>query len=623
MSLSIYANCTENAVASDERMMTNAMTNAASALLESHNEREEDIAGAVIDETVYRNHHVEQFQTPPCQVLIDAQAYFDVNLAEYFGFTRNGHARRRTPQGRLLLHPDDEVDFGYIGIEAKPIVGKSGKLEGTMIGLGRFLCSLQVDASQDEHIACTEIVTWRKMNGQSQYGDVRICRVPWDIYCADTCSKNNLMYVVFYRAQGPLPRAPGDDATDESDSLGRKTVIAFPLMPATDTAAPTCPRYFPDEQFRFTCSDFVSYVTVDCNGTLIVGTNNGFVEIWKPDTVKGPTRVALINMKEATATSVKRLEHAQKEQLVPNQDHDAIMSHKSSSLAPTPSLQTDTDLPLVIGDSVPIMVEGEDVDIESVATRLANANDDRNELDNELDVAMEDQAPVVVANDNEIENLPRVLGTSEVDSLHFPNHLGVEECGFITQQNSRAEGTTLLLWKKVGGDLDNEFQVVSQINLPLSPLRKPRVHYDGRRIVVCGQDHIGVIILVYHVFSSTEDVEYFPLNFDTKLGDESGGLYNFTMNPHVRFANRIRHAALGGLERFEAMFMTCNERFIMVNTKTGNLLGGGASPSGEGLLVIDLYKISLASFPNEQALFCQTILLYVRKPRGVEATYRT
>ena len=226
-------------------------------------------------------------------------------------------------------------------------------------------------------------------------------------------------------------------------------------------------------------------------------------------------------------------------------------------------------------------------DDESVTPHLANEDEDRNELD----VAMEAEVPAIVGNNIENENRPRVLGTLQVESLHFPNHLGVEECGFITQQSSRVEGTTLLLWKKVGTDPHNEFQVVSQINLPLSPRRKPRIHYDGRRIVVCGQDHIGVIILVYHVFSSTEHVSYFPSNPDTKLGDESGGLYNFTVIPHVRFANRIRHAALGGLERFEAMYMTCNERYIIVNTKTGNLLGGGASPSsGEGLLVIDLQE---------------------------------
>jgi hypothetical protein len=34
------------------------------------------------------------------------------------------------------------------------------------------------------------------------------------------------------------------------------------------------------------------------------------------------------------------------------------------------------------------------------------------------------------------------------------------------------------------------------------------------------------------------------------------------------------------------MHMTCNERFLIVNTNTGNLLG--SSPYAEGLLVIDL-----------------------------------
>jgi hypothetical protein len=56
----------------------------------------------------------------------------------------------------------------------------------------------------------------------------------------------------------------------------------------------------------------------------------------------------------------------------------------------------------------------------------------------------------------------------------------------------------------------------------------------------------------------------------------------------VRFANRIRHAALGGIEDFESLHMTCNEHFTLVNTTTGNLLSGGRIPFQGGLLVIDL-----------------------------------
>jgi hypothetical protein len=85
-----------------------------------------------------------------------------------------------------------------------------------------------------------------------------------------------------------------------------------------------------------------------------------------------------------------------------------------------------------------------------------------------------------------------------------------------------------------------------------------------------------------------EDIEYFVSNPEKKMGDASGGVYNFTVQPHVRFAKRIRHAALGGLQYYDSLYMACNERFLIVNTKTGNLLDGGSSPTGEGLLIIDL-----------------------------------
>ena len=58
----------------------------------------------------------------------------------------------------------------------------------------------------------------------------------------------------------------------------------------------------------------------------------------------------------------------------------------------------------------------------------------------------------------------------------------------------------------------------------------------------------------------------------------------------TRFANRIRHVALSGMENalYEALYMTANERFVILNTKTGNLLSGSSTPYREGLIVIDL-----------------------------------
>jgi hypothetical protein len=55
----------------------------------------------------------------------------------------------------------------------------------------------------------------------------------------------------------------------------------------------------------------------------------------------------------------------------------------------------------------------------------------------------------------------------------------------------------------------------------------------------------------------------------------------------IVYVNRIRHAALGGIEYYDNILMTMNERFLIVNTKTGNLLQDGNAET-DGLLVIDL-----------------------------------
>ena len=62
---------------------------------------------------------------------------------------------------------------------------------------------------------------------------------------------------------------------------------------------------------------------------------------------------------------------------------------------------------------------------------------------------------------------------------------------------------------------------------------------------------------------------------------------NLNDSKRIVYVNRIRHAGLGGIEYYDNMFMTFNERFVIVNTKTGNLLDSG-DRSTEGLLVIDL-----------------------------------
>jgi hypothetical protein len=146
----------------------------------------------------------------------------------------------------------------------------------------------------------------------------------------------------------------------------------------------------------------------------------------------------------------------------------------------------------------------------------------------------------------------------------------------VTLHHVPQDGSSLLLWKN--------FKIVSLIHLRLSSRRKPRIYFDGNRILVFGEDHIGSIILVYQVLGP----EFQGLSEQTSTsGEASGGVYHLCEPPAVRFANRIRHVALGGIEGLDSMHMTCNDRFVLANTRTGNHLG--SSPCPEGLLLIDLH----------------------------------
>ena len=139
------------------------------------------------------------------------------------------------------------------------------------------------------------------------------------------------------------------------------------------------------------------------------------------------------------------------------------------------------------------------------------------------------------------------------------------------------------------------------INLPMSAQCHPEVHFDGRRLIVFGKDQIGLIFLVYHVLSTRFDQDEFdeskmPKRSTLKskkkgnrMSEESGGVVHIAGEGRIKFVNRIRHAGLGGLEYYDSMLMSANERFLVVNTKTGNLVGSdGARNASEGLLVIDL-----------------------------------
>jgi len=217
--------------------------------------------------------------------------------------------------------------------------------------------------------------------------------------------------------------------------------------------------------------------------------------------------------------------------------------------------------------------------------RVTESNDDRsNEC---LNVMRPIEDLCLSHEDNNSFTLPQCKPTRKISDITMPRHLPVGQAGFIATQYHKSEGTTLTLWQYKSDGSNKILSLMSIINLPLSPQRKPEVSYDGKRLIVFGQDHIGLVILVYHVLSTVEDQE--ASKCKAQYGKDSGGIINLkATNPRVRYVNRIRHAGLGGFDFLDNMFMTANERFIVVNTKTGGLINEGIKGTHEGLFVIDL-----------------------------------
>ena len=157
--------------------------------------------------------------------------------------------------------------------------------------------------------------------------------------------------------------------------------------------------------------------------------------------------------------------------------------------------------------------------------------------------------------------------SSAVEEIYLSRHLPIDSAGFVTMMHSSMHGTTLFLWKLV----DNEWKVRALVDLPLSSRHFPKVHFDGRKIIVLGRDHVGFLLLVYQILYCNEDLENFASGPSDSRGVASSvGVLNLDSTPALRFARKIRHPALGGLEPHDSLNMTCNERFIIVATKTGN-----------------------------------------------------
>lgn len=508
----------------------------------------------------------------------------------------------------------------------------SPMIMGTMVSLGRSFHSIEPEnAHDDEEDAdddgITEILTWYRPTpatptmttdpplNERLFADRRVCRIrSGTIWTMELCAFHKRLYITFAAARPhhpprrpPLEENHNQNDHDEHDNddhddttlhhCGSSHVHALPLIPYPESLEQrTTPEtYFPSPDFVLDCSlampngnhghdydtvmepqNVVSLAATPCGRELLVGTQQGTLQVWHVATeYPSPSGCA-------TTTTTR------------------------------PVLKQCIQITTAIADArrkrrpQKTFTSADPSDTDNRAIPDPNATATTSTTSRRIEEEEEDADHLLFLN----------AMRAPIEAIRVASHLDPHRAGFVTLQYNPRTGGTLLLWKLTRNEQTKkeEYQLQSLINLPLMTEREPKVQFDGRRIVVFGQDHIGYIILVYQVLYSMEDADWFvssprhrrppvKAKHSTRrqqlrrnsppLREDDGGVVNMVYEPGrpppLRFANHIRHAALGGLASYESIHMSLNERFIMVNTKTGNLLPTSHSiPYSEGLLIIDL-----------------------------------
>lgn len=576
-SIELYNSILDNALGNEENLMELAMYDASENIIRKRNsrmhsdhdfedERSEDIAG----EAIHSRIQPKMYDSPPSQVLFSVQDYFDLDLNEYFG--------RHTPFG---AERQGNVTVDWVGVDTHVAMSQDcNSVRGNLIGAARIL-TMESEHRGDEDLNCTEVFAWSNIDSQEESGSSNmytskyVCRAAGSFYFLDICANTQKLYATFQAGSGGFEEGNNLDTAnqrggdrnlmeidDESlvDEGGEpirmsRAIFRLPLIKYNgSTVVPDAiGSYFPAPEATIMAQYPVSSFSVDITGqVLIVGTIHGTVEIWQTGSndIK-PRRIDILSVRE-------------------------FFLRRARSMT--------------IGARCSIESESSDDKPSSIECQVNSSP----EHETQDDLAL-------MENDGENE-LPHKNPTCKISQIYLPRHLPMQSCGFVTKQRNSDSGTTLLLWqtRKMSSDIDldpasQQFQIVSMINLPLSSRCHPEVHYNGRRLIVFGQDHIGMIFLVYHVLGTRYDQDEFQeeeapsKKLKGKGLEESGGVVNLLNERRLKFVNRIRHVGLGGLEYFDSFIMTANERFIVVNTKTGNLVASDRTRNAsQGLLVIDL-----------------------------------
>ena len=503
-----------------------------------------DLAASKADDN--HNNLLEWQPRSTKQVLFDASDYFDVDINHYFP--------RQNDRGIQFNQDDEEQEFelSYIGIEVKPLLQRDGQNRisrpggGTMAAVGRIL-------SREEDL-------------ENETNLTNFLRPPFEEN-ARTNSRDN----------------------DISNHWKSVTEILTWFRQDKD-------QYFGDQHLCRIRGGFRTMDVCAMNRCIYVNpwaTDDGWTldrdNMVQP--MAGQPQVLIYPMISRSCSSPQNqaggLEYFPDPiSVLPcNEPVTALQVSATGDFLLAATLQRHVQIWNVADLSTPLLVH----EVSCFGTLQTE-----NEGTGQHSGATENQA----INDTiAVQSVPSNSHPSAVEEIFVSRHLSIEQAGFVTLQHSPMHGSTLLYWRCI----KSEWQARSRIELPISSSRFPKVHFDGRKIVVLGQDHIGFLLLIYQVLYSNEDLDSFASIESSSVGvAASGGVVNFQSTTFLRFARRIRHAALGGLEPYDPLHMTCNERFIVIATKMGNYFesqqfgeeedDGLVTSFNEGLLVIDLHK---------------------------------
>ena len=607
--ISVYDHVLDGAVRSDDGLLEDAFRAGADAIVRGRptdsDHMEAETSGDAIDREVEANQNVPR-RPPPAEVLHSIEEYFATDLSEYFQLP--SHSNDGNPSSAVVMTEHDEVTVDWLGLDLHPILAPAdGSLTGNLIGAARILtCESSAESALNvENGSVTrsimEVLGWKSHKMDDGFDQTFVCRLKGFPNYVDIDANHDKVYATFSPGDGPtLPQHlttmsisgynnDDDDILEDDVELDwnghpvrpSNIIVKYPFVPKVSVSSgQTRRRYFPEPEAFIPTDRPVSCFVIDPTGdTLAVGTDGGCVEIWT-----------------TCRTAKKEMKRAQ----ILNVDHSVYAAKERERLA-------NLKLKRLRSVSDAVLPEGN----ESLAEK-DDAMSCEGDTNGRNDVEMEEEGTddaVGPAADVQSSSLTQCKSTRKINEIFHPRHLDLHRAGFVTLQHHRTEGATLALWQtpsldqSVAYPKEPAFELSAIINLPLSPQRKPQIHYDGRRLIVVGQDHIGVIVLIYHILSTWEDKEMFESDtYDTfhevKDGEgesgmpreESGGVINLSpATRRVRYVNRIRNIGLGNLEPHDPIYCACNERYIVINTKCGNLIGGdGGTNACEGLFVIDL-----------------------------------